>query len=76
MAGLAMVAVGAMGAIMVRTIQLAHPAGTLATVRAEGSAEALGHLLFAGFALPFELMSLLLLVAMIGAILLSKKDLR
>jgi NADH:ubiquinone oxidoreductase subunit 6 (subunit J) len=33
-------------------------------------------LLFAGFALPFELVSLLLLVAMIGAILLSKKDLR
>jgi NADH:ubiquinone oxidoreductase subunit 6 (subunit J) len=33
-------------------------------------------LLFEGFALPFELVSLLLLLAMIGAILLSKKDLR
>ena len=33
-------------------------------------------LLFTDFALPFELVSLLLLVAMIGAILLSKKDLR
>jgi NADH-quinone oxidoreductase subunit J len=75
-AGLAVLAAGAIAAIMVRTIQLAHPAGTLATVRVEGSADALGHLLFAGFALPFELVSLLLLVAMIGAILLSKKDLR
>ncbi|MGA2543529.1 MAG: NADH-quinone oxidoreductase subunit J [Verrucomicrobiota bacterium] len=74
--GLAVLAVGAIAAVMVRTIQLAHPAGTLATVRVEGSADALGHLLFAGFALPFELVSLLLLVAMIGAILLSKKDLR
>jgi NADH-quinone oxidoreductase subunit J len=62
--------------LAVLTIQLAHPAGTLATVRVDGSADALGHLLFAGFALPFELVSLLLLVAMIGAILLSKKDLR
>src|SRR5208283_2935277 len=37
---------------------------------------ALGKNLFANFALPFELVSLLLLVAMIGAVLLSKKDLR
>ena len=45
-------------------------------MRVEGSADALGRLLFTDFALPFELVSLLLLVAMIGAILLSKKDLR
>jgi NADH-quinone oxidoreductase subunit J len=44
--------------------------------RVEGSADALGRLLFERFALPFELVSLLLLVAMIGAVLLSKKDLR
>ena len=76
-AGLAVVAVGTMAAVMVRTIRLSHPAGALVRgVRAEGSAEALGRLLFADFALPFELVSLLLLVAMIGAILLSKKDLR
>jgi NADH:ubiquinone oxidoreductase subunit 6 (subunit J) len=43
---------------------------------AEGSTIALGKNLFANFALPFELVSLLLLVAMIGAVLLSKKDLR
>ena len=43
---------------------------------AEGSTIALGKNLFANFALPFELVSLLLLVAMIGAVLLSKKDQR
>jgi NADH-quinone oxidoreductase subunit J len=75
-AGLAVLAVGTIGAIMVRTIRQANPAGAMANVRVEGSADALGHLLFAGFTLPFELVSLLLLVAMIGAILLSKKDLR
>jgi len=43
-----------------------------------GSTQALGHGLFShegGFILPFEIVSILLLVAMIGAILLSKKEL-
>ena len=75
-AALAVAAVGAMAGVMVGTISQAHPAGAPAAVPAEGSAEALGRLLFQGFALPFELVSLLLLVAMIGAVLLSKKDLR
>jgi NADH-quinone oxidoreductase subunit J len=75
-AGLAVVVAGAIAAIMVRTIRLFPPPGALAPVRVDGSAEALGRLLFTDFALPLELMSLLLLVAMIGAILLSKKDLR
>jgi len=48
----------------------------MAAARVDGSAELLGQALFTHFALPFELVSLLLLVAMIGAILLSKKDLR
>jgi NADH-quinone oxidoreductase subunit J len=43
---------------------------------AEGSPVKLGAILFNNFALPFELLSLLLLVAMIGAILLSKKELK
>jgi NADH-quinone oxidoreductase subunit J len=33
-------------------------------------------LLFKNYILPFEIVSLLLLVAMIGVILLSKKDLK
>jgi NADH-quinone oxidoreductase subunit J len=40
----------------------------------EGSTEALGKILFTQYILPFEVVSILLLVAMIGVILLSKKD--
>jgi NADH-quinone oxidoreductase subunit J len=42
----------------------------------EGSTIPLGQLLFTQYLLPFEIISVLLLVAMIGVILLSKKDLR
>ena len=42
----------------------------------EGGTIALGKLLFTNYALPFEILSVLLLVAMIGVILLSKKDLK
>jgi len=36
----------------------------------------LGKLLFRQYALPFEIVSVLLLVAMVGVVILSKKDLR
>lgn len=36
----------------------------------------LGRLLFSSYALPFEMLSVLLLVGMIGVILLSKRDLK
>jgi NADH:ubiquinone oxidoreductase subunit 6 (subunit J) len=42
----------------------------------EGSTIPLGRLLFSQYVLPFEIISLLLLVAMVGVILLSKKDLK
>ncbi|HSU57407.1 MAG TPA: NADH-quinone oxidoreductase subunit J [Candidatus Dormibacteraeota bacterium] len=42
----------------------------------EGGTIVLGKLLFTQYLLPFEIVSVLLLVAMIGVILLSKKDLR
>jgi NADH-quinone oxidoreductase subunit J len=42
----------------------------------EGETYALGKLLFTQYVLPFEVVSVLLLVAMIGVILLSKKDLK
>lgn len=42
----------------------------------EGSTMPLGLMLFKQYALPFELLSVLLLVAMVGVILLSKKDLK
>lgn len=46
-------------------------AGDLAT----GSVEALGAALLTGFAIPFELASVVLLVAIIGAVVLAKKRL-
>lgn len=42
----------------------------------EGSTGVLGELLFRQYLLPFEILSVLLLVAMVGVILLSKKDLK
>ncbi len=42
----------------------------------EGGTAALGTILFKNYLLPFEILSLLLLVAMVGVILLSKKDLK
>ncbi len=44
--------------------------------RVEGATQPLGRLLFTDYLLPFEVLSVLLLVAMLGAVLLSKKDLR
>ena len=38
--------------------------------------ELVGHALFTGYMLPFEIASVLLLVAMVGAVVLAKKDLR
>jgi NADH-quinone oxidoreductase subunit J len=42
----------------------------------EGSTERLGTLLFTRYLLPFEIVSVLLLVAMVGVVLLSKKELK
>ena len=41
----------------------------------EGATLPLGRLLFTQYLLPFEIVSILLLVAMVGVVLLSKKDL-
>jgi NADH-quinone oxidoreductase subunit J len=48
-----------------------------AEAKAVGSTRALGQALFSkdnGFLLPFEIVSILLLVAMVGVILLSRKE--
>jgi len=45
------------------------------TLQHDGDTISLGHLLFTSYTLPFEIVSVLLLVAMIGVILLSKKKL-
>ena len=41
----------------------------------EGSPASIGHLLFRTYVLPFEVTSILILVAMIGAVILAKKGL-
>ena len=53
-------------------------AGSVAEGTAEkglGNTEALGDVLYSTYLFPFEVASLILLVAMIGAIILAKKDL-
>jgi NADH-quinone oxidoreductase subunit J len=68
-------AVGAVGAILLRLIWTGRT-GEKLTLTVVGETRALGHVLFEKYLLPFEVLSLLLLVAMVGAILLSKKDLK
>ena len=75
----------AVGSILVlETVVLTLVKGRTAVVRtgrcrAEaaglGNTEALGDVLYSTYLFPFEVASLILLVAMIGAIILAKKDL-
>jgi NADH-quinone oxidoreductase subunit J len=68
------ISVGAILSLFLKSLHAtALPADAPPTV--EGGTEALGKLLFTGYVLPFEVVSILLLVAMIGVILLSKKNL-
>jgi NADH-quinone oxidoreductase subunit J len=70
-----LVAVGAILAILVSSFANSQlPAGT--TPSLEGATIPLGKLLFTDYVLPFEIVSLLLLVAMVGVVLLSKKELK
>ncbi|HTL58062.1 MAG TPA: NADH-quinone oxidoreductase subunit J [Candidatus Limnocylindrales bacterium] len=55
---------------------LHSPLGGTTTPTLEGDTISLGKTLFTRFLLPFEIVSLLLLVAMVGVILLSKKELK
>jgi len=70
-----LVSVGTIVAIFLKSLHAtnlnAHTSPTT-----EGDTAALGKLLFTQYVLPFEVVTVLLLVAMIGVILLSKKDLK
>lgn len=74
MAGLAVLTVGSVAFILVSLLNKSQAIADAPTV--EGSTTELGMSLFTKYLLPFEIVSLLLLVAMIGAILLSKKELK
>lgn len=70
------VSVGAIIAIFVRSLLATNPGKELTTPTAIGDTATLGKMLFTKYLLPFEIVSILLLVAMVGVILLSKKDLK
>jgi len=71
----AAIAVGTIVAIFVKSLHSTPLSATRAADFKAGTME-LGHLLFSQYLLPFEIISVLLLVAMVGVILLSKKDLK
>lgn len=74
---LGLVSVGTLGTIILRLLrQSPVTAGLPGPATVEGSTASLGRLLFTDYLLPFEIVSILLLTAMVGVILLSKKDLR
>ena len=74
-AGLGTLSVGAIAFLIIRTIWTNVSSASL-TPAVEGETARLGRMLFQQYALPFEIVSLLLLVAMVGVILLSKKELK
>ena len=55
---------------------LNSPVEVMESPSLEGGTVALGRLLFTQYLLPFEIISVLLLVAIVGVVLLSKKDLQ
>jgi NADH-quinone oxidoreductase subunit J len=71
-----LVSVGAIMTISLRALKATRPGAHLPAPQIEGSTDALGKLLFTQYVLPFEVVSILLLVAMVGVILLIKKDLK
>ncbi len=71
-----LLSVGAIAAILVRALLATRPGQDMPAPTTVGDTAVLGRLLFTDYLLPFEIVSILLLVAMVGAILLSKKDLK
>jgi len=67
------ISVGGIITALVKSLASIKPAATEPVL--EGETYALGKLLFTQYTLPFEIVSVLLLVAMVGVILLSKKKL-
>jgi NADH-quinone oxidoreductase subunit J len=71
----ALIAAGAVAAIILKTLDRSGLGAGLEP-KGEGGTAELGKLLFTQYLLPFEIVSVLLLVAMVGVVLLSKKDLK
>jgi NADH-quinone oxidoreductase subunit J len=75
-AGLGLIAVVAIGAVIIGRLWKGPFVSATEPPTVEGATAVLGTKLFSTYVLPFEIVSLVLLVAMIGAILLSKKELK
>ena len=70
-----LISVGGIFSAFVTSLAAVQASPEATGLRPEGDTQSLGHLLFTNYTLPFEIVSVLLLVAMIGVILLSKKKL-
>jgi NADH-quinone oxidoreductase subunit J len=70
-----LISVGSILAIFLSSL-LNAPLGATELPGLEGDTVSLGKLLFTQYLLPFEIVSVLLLVAIVGVVLLSRKDLR
>jgi NADH-quinone oxidoreductase subunit J len=70
-----LISVGTILAIFVKSLH-SSALGAEPIPRLEGTTVLLGKLLFRNYLLPFEIVSVILLVAMVGVVLLSKKDLK
>jgi NADH-quinone oxidoreductase subunit J len=71
-----LISVGAIAAIFLKVLLTARPGANAVVPTVDGDPVPLGKLLFTQYLLPFEVVSVLLLVAMVGVILLSKKDMK
>ena len=70
---LGVASVAGLAGIMINTVRLSGIGESLVK-SGEGETDSLGKLLFTSYVLPFEIISVLLLVAMVGCILLSKRE--
>jgi NADH-quinone oxidoreductase subunit J len=70
------ISVAAIGLIFYKALRDGASSLPNSSPGAVGSTVDLGRMLFTDYLLPFEILSILLLVAMVGTILLSKKDLK
>jgi NADH-quinone oxidoreductase subunit J len=73
---LGVAAAGGIALTMIGAIRQSNVGVGIMAPTVEGSTLELGKRLFTNYALPFELISLVLLVAVMGTVLLSKKDLK
>ncbi|HTD88325.1 MAG TPA: NADH-quinone oxidoreductase subunit J [Candidatus Binatia bacterium] len=69
------IAAAAVGLLLIRTIWFSG-IGPATQPQLEAGTRPLGTALFQDFLLPFEIVSVILLVAMVGVVLLSKKELK